>query len=295
MTSTRALQNILISLLAVITWSASGFGSTITKVKGKGVVINLAEDEAEKGDTFYAISDAGKKTAIIQIVKVTGSKAIGKITKGKAKDGQTVTKKGGGGGGGHSDDEDSSASHSSKSNFYVGGLVSYSLDSMAIKLTNQAKTASETLDSSGSGIGFQAVADYDFSSTFGMRLVLGMEQFSVKGTAKSAYCKNFTSTACTTEINYFVGDAIGKINLLDGSVGLWIGGGGSLMFPSSKSTTALDESSISTTFAFLLGGGLDFKFGSMKVPVGVEYGILPSSDDVKTSIIKIKAGLMFAL
>ncbi len=63
------------------------------------------------------------------------------------------------------------------------------------------------------------------------------------------------------------------------------------MLPLSNTTTALDATSIGMTSAILLGGGADINMGSSSyIPIQVEYGMLPSSEDVKTSIIRVKAG-----
>jgi outer membrane protein W len=72
----------------------------------------------------------------------------------------------------------------------------------------------------------------------------------------------------------------------------WLGFGIGLLFPVTKSSTALSASSIGTTNVMQFQGGLDFAVGqTMYVPISVEYGLLPKSDQVDAHWIALRVGL----
>jgi outer membrane protein W len=64
------------------------------------------------------------------------------------------------------------------------------------------------------------------------------------------------------------------------------------MFPASKSASALDTNSISTTTVFLVQAGFDYFLNkNMFIPFSVEYGMLPKSNEVDASWMELRVGL----
>jgi hypothetical protein len=69
-----------------------------------------------------------------------------------------------------------------------------------------------------------------------------------------------------------------------------------LHYPLSKSSGVLDVQRISATTIFFLGGGFNYSLGdSMYIHATAEYGLFPPSNDVKTSLIALRAGVGWTL
>lgn len=79
------------------------------------------------------------------------------------------------------------------------------------------------------------------------------------------------------------------------SFGFFINGGMGIYSPMSKTSSALDPESISTTSILIFGGGVSFPLGGMNFFAGLDYFYFPPSEDVTTSVISGKLGLLFEL
>ncbi|MEK6556331.1 MAG: hypothetical protein AABZ31_13875, partial [Bdellovibrionota bacterium] len=169
---------------------------------------------------------------------------------------------------------------------YIGGLVGLSMSKADVDLFDSGGSAagSESLD--GNGFSAKGLYDYPLFSSIWFRGLLGLEQFNVAGGTNTA-----CSGKCETEIMYLTFDFWGRYVLSQGTTRPWIGAGGALLFPVTKSSSALKEGSITNTNIFAIGGGLDF-FMSPKayIPVQIEYNMYPKSDTVTASAIVIRAG-----
>ena len=63
----------------------------------------------------------------------------------------------------------------------------------------------------------------------------------------------------------------------------------------SKEASALDPASISTTNVILVSGGLDwFISKTTYIPISIEYGLLPKSNEVEANWIALRFGAAFA-
>ncbi len=285
--------------------------NTIKKIKGTSALIQLDEDASvAPGDSFFALNDEGKKKAIIEIKKVKGAQAIGTITKGKAVEGMALRRRGAKAsvpqeGESESrassrkqrrDDSDSSAKGPKDGTLALGGLVGLTMNSMS--LTSRPSSGNAiSYEISGTGYVLGLMGDYYLSDWLSLRANLGLQRFAAAGGPSNATpCSNFTSNKCNTEISFFIGDiwARAGMELGPGKLHGMLGAG--VWFPSSYSTNALDASSITTIMVFGVGAGYDFYLSdSLYIPVQFQYRFFPSSNDVKTSVIGITAGLAWLL
>jgi hypothetical protein len=299
-------------LLAAFLVSPPLFASSIKKVKGTGVLIELDGDgSANVGDTFFAMDDAGKKKAIIEVTKVKGAQAIGNIKKGKAVAGMALVPRGGASKDSGAEAETAPTKESrrrerirtlkeksqevSGGTIAIGALAGLSVNTMQLAAKNGSTTVN--YDITGMGYGIGAMGDYFLSENLSARAVLGLERFAASGTPTSGTpCSNFTTNKCNTEITFFLGDLWARYGFNMGPGKLQLMGGLGVWFPSSYNTTALDAASINTMVVFGVGGGYDWKISdSLYVPLQLEYRFFPASTEVKTTVFGARIGLSFLM
>lgn len=260
----------------------------IKSVKGKRVIVDSQGDNLKAGDYFYVMSASGKKKGIIKIRKVKGKAALGLLGRGKAKKGDDLVarnrskrKKG------QVLARTGTPDTGGPSGSYWGVMLGTSSNSSDIKLIDSGGNFVKDITADGSGISAKAFFDYPLLPWLWFRGLAGLEQFNVEGES-NAVCTNST---CDTEITYLTTDFWGRIPFGGESFKMWVGGGFNLLFPMSKSAGALDEGSITNTSIIGLGGGFDyFMSRSSFIPVSIEYGLYPSSDQVSANAIFIRAG-----
>ncbi len=282
----RSLMCLCVFSLSLLTTPL--FAAEVLKVKGKSVLIDLKGDPASPGDMFYALKADGKRAAVIQIGKVKGEKAIGKITKGKAQVGMALELKG------------NQVVSRSKSRSYVspvsdgrsywGAIFGYGMDSMTVNINDSLDNHFiQKGDLSGSGFSVKGLFDYELFPQVWFRGTSGLEMFNVAGPSK---CGALNQQACNAKINYLSFDFVGRYVFSNSQIRPWLGGGLGLLFPASKSASALQASSIATTNVMMLVGGVDwFLNPNMYVPISIEYGMLPKSDEVEAKWIALRAGI----
>nr|BFD62646.1 hypothetical protein BdHM001_13270 [Bdellovibrio sp. HM001] len=292
----------LLAICLLLSFSSAGFAATVSAVKGQKVLINLDGDTTEVGDEFYLINpETQKRTAIIRIKQVKPGKALGDILRGKAVSGSTLQAKAPSS---MSADvpasSESSGSTSGNNAGYLrvlkdswgitGGYLMSTMDADITYRDPGFGTMLKTSASmSGSGFGVGGFYDYVLNSSLVGRGFAAIEQFNVTGSASSAGCQN--STNCDAKINYLSLYGLLKWYPLQDKYRIWVGGGMGYLLALSKSSTALNESQISTNQVFTLGGGVDVQMSRKNyVPVSLEYNMFPPSDTVKASMISIKAG-----
>lgn len=281
------MNRLLIGLSFIFCFSFNAHSAQIAKIKGKAALIDLQGDSVNPGDRLYAVSPEGKHKALIQIVKLKGSrKAIGKILKGSAEVGMSLESKGS-----STKAQRNSAPYDggmpSTSRAYYGGFFGFSMDSMTVNVLNGTTTKAEAL--SGNGFSGKGLLDYELIRQVWFRGSAGLEMFNVSG---AAGCGPGNNETCDAKINYLSFDFWGRYLFMEGTLRPWVGGGVSLLFPISKSTSALDEGSVTTTSVFGVGAGADFFISPhMYFPFQVEYGMLPKSNEVDASFISIRGGI----
>lgn len=281
-------------LLSVILLGTTSFvhAATVTQAKGKQVLVDLEGDLATEGDEFYLINpDTQKKAAIIRIKKTKGEKALGEVLKGTANTGYTLLAKAASAGGSPNESSADGSSHLKTIKDSYGLLGAYFMNSMSanISYTNNATVVKSSTDMSGSGFGIGGFYDYAYSSSIVLRGLAAAEQFSVTGTSAQAGCSG--STNCTANITYLSLYGLGKWYLTSEQFRVWLGAGFGYLLALSKSSSALNESQISTNQVITGALGFDYQLNRASyIPVSLEYNNFPASDTVKASSIVLRVG-----
>lgn len=282
----------LACLCLLIFVSSPAFAGVVLKVKGKSALIDLKGDPASPGDSLYTVLPNGKRAGIVKISKVKGEKAIGRVIKGNVTAGMSTEiqpAKVTGGGSGTPKAKRASSDSAPAGRSYWGGLFGYGRDSMDVNV-NDSVTGDFRKKASLSGSGFSAkgLFDYEIFSQVWFRFTAGLEMFKVSGPKE---CGSLNQQTCDANINYLSMDFLGRYVFSDGSMRPWLGAGVGLLFPMSKSASALQAQSISTTNVIMFGGGLDFFTSpNFYIPMSIEYGMLPKSDEVEASWIAFRVG-----
>jgi hypothetical protein len=289
------MRNIYVLVMALFFISTGAYGAGVSKVKGSNALIDLQGEGAQPGDSYFTIGTDGKRHGIIQITKVKGDKAIAKIAKGKVDVGMTLEKRAGSGGmaaAGKSHKRGGSAGGEIPGGRpYWGALLGLGMDSMTAQVNSATISGKAIGKPALSGIGYGATGffDYEMFPHIWFRGLGGIEGFNVAG---SSICGSANNSACNASIYYITMDFMGRYVFTDGPFRPWLGGGVALMFPASKSATVLDSSSISNTSVIQIAGGLDWFINKdMFIPVSIEYGMLPKSNEVEASWIELRVGL----
>ncbi|UXR63870.1 porin family protein [Bdellovibrio bacteriovorus] len=291
----------LFTICLLLSFSSASFAATVSAVKGQRVLINLDGDTAEVGDEFYLINpDTHKRIAIIRIKQIKPGKALGDVLRGKAVSGSTLQAKAPSSMSADvTSPSESSSSVSNSSGFLRvlkdswGVTGGYLMSTMDADITYRDPGFGTVLKTSasmaGSGFGVGGFYDYALNSSLVGRGAAGIEQFNVTGSASSAGCQS--STNCDAKINYLSLYGLLKWYPLQDKYRVWVGGGMGYLLALSKSSSALNESQISTNQVFTVGGGVDVQMSRKNyVPISIEYNMFPPSDTVKASMISIKAG-----
>lgn len=298
------LYSRLLASALVLTLASSVHAASVAGVKGQKVLINLEGDSAEVGDEFFLINPANeKRSAIIRIKQVKGGKALAELVRGKAENGYTLRAKAASPMSADytpaSEENRSGKSAATGGDNYLrvlkdswgvmGGYIMNSMDAEISYRDNLNITQRTSASMSGSGFGAGSFYDYVLTQSLVGRAYAGIEQFNASGTASSAGCAG--STNCDAKINYLSMYGVLKWYPLQDKYRMWAGGGMGYLLALSKSSTALNESQISTNQVFTAAIGLDIQRDRKNyIPISLEYNLFPSSDTVKASMILIKAG-----
>ena len=280
-----------VGLTILLLSSPLAFAGKIAKMDGKKVMINLEGDAAKPGDIFVVWDPNGKKKALVKIKQVRNDRAIGILGKGVAQPGWTIK---------ISDRQGKPKKNVAKSEEsgpkgrpmwgFMGGIVQ---DSVSVKIddnNNAADGRETTVSMSGMGFSGKGVFDYNLFNFVWFRGMVGLEGFSAKAGGARTGCGG---KACSVDIYYLSADLWGRAVYAMGDSKVWAGAGFTVMFPATKSATAIEESSITNTSAISAGGGFDWAFSpTMTIPVQIEYGLFPKSETVTASAIAFRAGLL---
>jgi hypothetical protein len=279
----RFISLFIMAFMCVTLGVSDAWAAKIKNVKGKKVLVDLEGETVEPGQIFYVVKD-GKNTGLIKISKVKNNQGLAILGKGKAEVGSNIKlreKKG--------SDSGSSPSRASRSGSgpqgesFFGGMGGFNMASADVKLPLSGNTVSL----SGSGFSAKGLFDYKVLDSIWFRGMGGLEQFIVGGANDSLNCGG----ECKVEISYISFDLWGRFLLSTGNFRPWIGGGGGLLFPMSKKSTAIQKKSITNTNIFAIGGGIDwFLSPTTYLPIQVEYDLYPSSSTVKATALTVRAG-----
>lgn len=296
------------TLSAFLMLSNSAEAAKIAQVKDKRVLINLEGESTSPGSEFFVLNTQGKKVALVVIKQVKGDKALGEISKGTAKPGYSMAARGGAGGAsteaaaGSSSDGSSDSYYERKLNQRIrngnsfGVVGSYLMNSMTATFIDSNLTSSTRVTASMAGSGFGALGYYDymFSPSIAVRGMAGVEQFKLTGSITTPSCSG--TLLCTVDLTYMSFYGYGRWIFLPGKYKSWIGGGFGYLYAVSKASSVLKQDQISANQIFTLAAGVDIRTSAKNyIPVSLEYGLFPSSDSVKASIIYLRAGFAWNL
>lgn len=307
-TLTAPILTLTLSLLfALPTYAAS-----VATVKGKKVLINLEGADSTPGDEFFLINpDSQKKAAIIRIRQVKNGKAIAEIVKGNAKPGYSLQAKGpsrmsaeppppeaeeSGSASVAAPTYDSGSSRDTgylrviKNSWGVLGTITMSTMNANISNTDVFGVTTKTpANMKGNGFGVGGFYDYAFTPEMVGHASGMLEQFSSKGSASTTACKG--STDCEVNITYLSLYALGKYYFTKDKFRMWGGGGMGYLLALSKSSTALNESKISSNQILTFAFGGDYQMSRHNyIPISIEYNYFWPSADVTANQIMLKAG-----
>ncbi len=276
------------------------FAARVAKVRGKSLLIELEGEPAKVGDIYLLKDDLGKTRGIIKIAKVSGAKAIARLGRGRAQEGMTLTlrppkgqaasraKKGQPVSETEKAQETTQTEETTKaetSRSYWGVQLGYLLNSMDVDLRTPV---ARTVSMEGNSFSARGFFDYLVFDRVWFRGIAGVEQFIADG---ASVCGAAANTGCDVEINYLSIDAWGRYVFTEQTFRPWAGLGFGLLFPATKKSSAIAESSITNTSAIRIGAGFDwFLSPRFMMPFNVEYVLLPESSTVKADYIAIRLG-----
>jgi|GEM_PF-2942074 len=269
----------------------STFASSISAIKNKQVVITMDTETYQVGQVIYGMTGS-KKTALIQIEKIKGNKALGVITRGHVAVGGTTMERTAPSTQ-NSNQESSNNERSSvvrRTKWSGGILASYAMQSASMTVQT-ATPASESAKFSGSAMGFKGFVDYDYSSNVTIRGALGLEPLNTKATLTQSLCGNGTTNACTFNYNFIALEGAVHYNFVTKPSRYWIGLGYSYLLDGGHSNNVPNvQLSGSSSQMILFGGGADFAFKKGFIPVALEYGMFPGGGGVTITSIFFRAG-----
>lgn len=251
------------------------------------------------GDVIYGMTGS-KKTALIQIQKVKGNKALGTITKGHvAVGGKTMvrgaaptrTAKA------NADDNEAYAGKSTitrRKKISIGVLGTYA--SQTAKMTVQSTTQSADASLTGSAMGFKGFADFDYSPNVTLHGAFGLQPLATKGSIALPLCDNGTNSNCKFNYNFIAIEGAVRYNLVTAPSRYWIGAGYTFLVDGGHSNNTPNVNLAGGTSQMIaLGAGADFALSKGFIPVSVEYGIFPSGGGVTITSILVSVGYGWSL
>lgn len=293
---------------------SAAIAGEVLQVKGSKVLLNIGDVPVSQGSEVYAINPENKRKGLMTIRQIRDDKAVAELTKGRAEPGWTLRAKDGGA---PKDpaaaesappakservqdvaDESAAPDRAQRPRGFFGKYlkrgtgvgIQAGLAQNSMSLTSKQGTLSEDLSLKGNSYNLVGFYDYDFSKTFTLRSVLGMETFNVSGTSTQAVCN--AGTDCSVSFTYLAGEAHAHYNVVPGNTRVWIGAGFLFLFNVAKSSTVTSlDTSNATNQMFTLEGGADVDLGKGHfVPVSFEYGLYPGSSSVKAQSLALRAG-----
>jgi hypothetical protein len=274
-----SLSNAYLSALLTALISLAGLSAgaaTIDKVKGKAVIITMDSDAFNVGESLFIIDTTGKKRGLISINKIKGTKALGKVSKGKAQKGWEVQRK-------KASEQSSKSGRTTRS--AIGFTAGTSMDNMSLKFDS-----GETVAITGSGINARLIFDLNPSLDWGFRFGFGMEQFAAEGQSAAANCSGLTD--CYLRLNYTAIDF--GFRKFYGKV--WLGLGFSYYIHGGGETTAVASESIKDVSVGIGEVGYSLTIGKRSsIPLAFGIIIMPPSPTVTTTIMFLKSGFVYSL
>jgi hypothetical protein len=266
----------LLIILSLLFFSHLSWSATILAIDGTKITIDPEGEALKPGDLFYILNpDSQKKVAVIEIVNANDTRALAKNKRGKPIEGGLLLT------------IQSKAPMSKHGKHSIGVTIGLSQSKM---IFNDVSTS---LTLSGSAFDIGVFYNLPWSERVTLRFMGGLENLMVKGTAGAI-------TDAKVNVMYLGLGGFIPVILNPSSTGLkfWIGPGGNLLVPASKSANVVKEENIGVNFTYGLGFGLDILLkNNSYIPVQFEYMMYPDSKSttttIKTSAINLRAGFAF--
>ncbi len=288
----RYLARVLVFVIPFLLLCTYANAAEVRALKGDRMLIQLQGSQFNVGDIIKIQNEMGETRALGKVIKVAGRFAEA-IFRGHPQIGYSVVifpkralerklrqirnRQGEMSGGG------SSYSPSGPSHTSYGVLAGYNSATATVKLNN-----GDSVSLKGSGLSLMGFMDHPFRDWFSFRGEAGIDQLNLSG-ATDTGC----SGACNAKINYLSLDLLARFTHRKWH-GVWWGGAGvNVLFPLTKSSTALASSSISGTMTYVLAVGYDLQMhrpGNPYIPIQIQYQLFPNSATVTAHTIEFDIG-----
>ena len=274
----------LLILPLLASWS---FAGSVLQSKNGKVILDLAGEDVSVGEQVYLLNESDKKAAIVEITQVKNNKGLGIVKKGKAAVGYTLQKTSSG-----------SSSESTTSTKTETSVIRFDQFRFAVQLKSISNKIAakqrdntspfpneETVAMAGSNFGVSGTGDYALNSWLVARGSVGFEILDVAGTAQYNSCASKTSKDCNVKVNYLTGGAYARFDILKAKFNPWVAVGGTLKFPISKQSTALDESGLGLANSIAVLAGIDYHLNNKSfIPFSFEYHMSKNTSDTVPTI-----------
>lgn len=286
---------IINSIVATLAFSGFTQAYTLETKNSTSVIFQLDGNPVTNGQEFFVVDENNKPKLQVKVEKFNSKQAKAKIIKGNVATVQAgwILRPTRAPANVPESSMSAQAPSIGKGKNSWGLLGGYNMASMNAKFsyngTNQAAAMS------GSSMNFYGYYDYTFNRNLQFRAIGGMETFDSKVSMPTNVCAKGASAECNVKIGYLSMYGMGKYILTKTKNRYWIGGGLGYLLASSKSSSVLDTSLISSNQVLTIGGGVDIGIGKNTIPVSLDYSLFPSSPTVSASVISLKFGWGFDL
>lgn len=255
--------------IAFLFKTSIGLSAEVLNVKGTKALIDISDRlDLKVGQNLDTLNSQGRRTSVLKIRQIKSGKAVADILKGRVLVGQKIvpTKN-------NAEKKQALKILSTQSSW--GTLLGF--NSNILKFNS---TASGDLKLTGSSNSLKGFFQEDLSQLLSIRIGVGMESFTAKGTSSQA------------DISSFAFDVMIRASLLRAnSFKPWLGAGLGFLIPVSKSASFMDESKISARQHFQFGGGTDINIDKRRfIPLEVTYSISPKSAQFSTEQMSVRLG-----
>lgn len=275
------------------------FAQVVKQIKGTQALVEFPNDVME-GEQYFALNPEGKRVGLLVLKKVKGNKAIAQIAKGKAQVGYALISRSAAAGStssspvttpATSDSPTTSGATDFKTQKHAwGGLLTLWQNSMSAN-EKDSLNVEATANMTGTSFGLGGFYDYSFSPNLQVRGIASYDMYEASSTIPINGCNSKTSRNCDVKISYLSVYGSLKYNFTLSNMRFFVMAGTGLLYAISKQSTALKASDISLTQVFTAGGGLDYKLNAKSfIPISLEYGLFPPSEDVKANSIILRVG-----
>ncbi len=261
------------------------FSGTITQVKNNKVLVDFEDETVQIGDQFFILSSDKKKVAIIQIKISKNNKAIADVIKGTAVVGGTTLLREGGSVQNKPVPESETA-FLRQDLMQMGFVFKIMSNSLSAKVQDSASPFpnQETVNMAGTNFGLGVTLDYPVLDWLRAHGLVSYEQYDVSASSQFLSCDGKISTDCNAKISYLGLQGLARYDITHTKMNWWVGLGGTIKFPLSKKSTALNVEGLKDSDSYTLGGGLDYHLNNKAfIPVSFEYHVsLNQSEEVPT-------------